>query len=167
MSRTRYRGLVAAGALAAAVLAGCGSPSEPASPSASPAGTAAPSPPGAATTSAAAEPSASARPSSTPGVHTVTLEVLGKGKATQPIVYVADTNGSESDATLPWSKTVTIELNGAEQQIGRPVSVVAPSVKAESGMLEASRCRITVDGEEVETGRGRCEYVIKFGGADG
>ncbi|HUR05721.1 MAG TPA: hypothetical protein VM347_24470 [Nonomuraea sp.] len=129
------------------VLAGCGA-NEP-TPAAQPAA------------SASASTSASPTEPQAPAARTVKLEVLGKGKAMQPIMYVADENGSESDATLPWSKTATIELTGAEQRVGRLVSVVSGSVQDASGQLKPAACRIVVDGKTVVSGKGLCEYKVK------
>ncbi|MFD1539952.1 hypothetical protein [Nonomuraea guangzhouensis] len=128
------------------VLAGCGA-KEPA-PAAQPAASA----------SASAPPSAEPQAAAT---RTVKLEVLGKGKIMQPIIYVADEDGSESDTTLPWSKTATIELTGAEQRVGRLVSVVSGSVKDASGLLKPAACRIVVDGKTVVSGKGLCKYKVK------
>ncbi|MFG3306302.1 hypothetical protein [Streptomyces wuyuanensis] len=76
----------------------------------------------------------------------VTLEVLGSGTA--QIAYTLD--GSEFEqVTLPWKKTATIELTGAEQRVGRLVSVVPGSVQGSDGLLRAAACAITVDGRKV------------------
>lgn len=131
------------------VLAGCGA-KEPA-PAAQPAASA----------SASASAPASPTESQAAAARTVKLEVLGKGKAMQPIMYVADEDGSESDATLPWSKTATIELTGAEQRVGRLVSVVSGSVQDASGQLKPAACRIVVDGKTVASGKGLCKYKVK------
>ncbi|MBT2228657.1 hypothetical protein [Nonomuraea sp. NEAU-A123] len=79
----------------------------------------------------------------------------------QPIIYVADEDGSESEATLPWSKTAMIELTGAEQRVGRLVSVVSGSVLDTSGQLKPAACRIVVDGKTVVSGKGLCKYKVK------
>lgn len=130
--------------LAAAALAGCGSAQPTARPTAP---------------SSAAE--ASTAPAPQGAVHTVKLEVLGKGRSMQPIVYVAGSSGSVTDAALPWSKTEKIEMTPAEQRVGRLVSIVAGSVQAGNGMLEAARCRITLDGTKVADGEGMCKFTIK------
>ncbi|MGN9780265.1 hypothetical protein ACTMTF_02475 [Nonomuraea sp. ZG12] len=114
---------------------------------------------------AAAEPSA--EPSSTvsepppKAVRLVELEVLGKGKAAQPIMYNADESGVENEAKLPWSRTARIELTAAEQEVGRLVSIVAGSVRAANGQFKPAPCRITVDGEKVASGKGSCKYMLK------
>lgn len=148
MTVMRHFGLAISATLAAAALAGCGS-STPAAPSP------------AAAPSSSAEASASTAPASQGAVHTVKLEVLGKGKNMQPIAYVAGSSGSVTDAALPWSKTEKVEMTAAEQRVGRLVSIVAGSVRADNGMLEAAKCRITVDGEKVADGEGMCKYTIK------
>jgi hypothetical protein len=134
------------------VLAGCGAKEPtPAQPAAS---ASAPSADASSAEASPAEPPAAA-------ARTVKLEVLGKGKAMQPIIYVADEDGSESDATLPWSKTATIRLTGAEQRVGRLVSVVSGSVQDASGQLKPAACRIVVDGKTVVSGKGLCKYKVK------
>ncbi|MFG1961131.1 hypothetical protein [Nonomuraea sp. NPDC049028] len=134
----------------AAVLAGCGAQESPqAQPSTPPSATAAPP----AESPSAAPPAAATR--------TIKLEVLGKGKTMQPIMYMADEDGTENNATLPWSRTATIELTGAEQRVGRLVSVVSGSVKDASGQLKPAPCRIIVDGKKVASGTGLCKYKVK------
>ncbi|WP_189237705.1 hypothetical protein [Planomonospora parontospora] len=94
----------------------------------------------------------------------VTLEVNGKGKVMQPIVYTAGSSGSEADVTLPWKKTVTVELTEAEQKVGVPVSIIPGSVRDSGGMLKPASCRILVDGEEVATSgaeESMCKYTLK------
>ncbi len=94
----------------------------------------------------------------------VTLEVNGKGRIYQPIAYFADTNGSESNVTLPWKKTVTVELTQAEQKVGYPVSVIPGAVRDSNRMLKPARCRILVNGKEVATndgGEDTCKYTLK------
>jgi hypothetical protein len=115
-------------------------------------------------TGATAKPSSPKEETSQPSgkaVRKVKLEVIGKGKAVQPIAYTADESGSETNATLPWSRTAEIELTGAEQQVGRLVSIVAGSVRAANGQFKPAPCRITVDGERVVTGKGLCKYLLK------
>ncbi|WP_030912249.1 hypothetical protein [Streptosporangium amethystogenes] len=86
----------------------------------------------------------------------------GKGKVQQPIVYFADTDGSESDVTLPWKKTVTIELTAAEQKVGYLLSIIPGSVSDSSGMLKPAKCRILVDGQEVANNDGdeTCRHLV-------
>ncbi|MEU0570319.1 hypothetical protein ABZ297_33715 [Nonomuraea sp. NPDC005983] len=93
--------------------------------------------------------------------HTVTFEVLGKGKAMQPIMYVADEDGTASGVDLPWSKTFKVEVVGAEREVGHLLSIVAGSSQTANGQLEAAACRISVDGEQVASGKGTCEYKLK------
>ncbi len=118
-------------------------------------------------TSTTASSGASAEPSSTVSetpqmaVRLVKLEVLGKGKAAQPIMYNADESGVENEAKLPWSRTTRIELTAAEQQVGRLVSIVAGSVRAANGQFKPAPCRIIVDGEKVASGKGSCKYMLK------
>ncbi|WP_433242669.1 hypothetical protein ACQPYK_38485 [Streptosporangium sp. CA-135522] len=116
----------------------------------------------------AAPPASSQSPAGSPAsetqAHEVTLEVNGKGKLYQPIAYFADTNGSESDVTLPWKKTVTIELTKAEQKAGYLVSVIPGSVRGSNGMLEPAKCRILVDGKVVATndsGENTCKHTLR------
>ncbi|MFC4007480.1 hypothetical protein ACFOY2_09615 [Nonomuraea purpurea] len=135
-------------------LAGCGG-GEPAAQPPAASSAAAPEP---AASSPAIE--ASTLPATT-ATRTVKLEVLGKGKSMQPIVYVADGQGTESNADLPWSKTVKVELTGAEQKVGRAISIVAGSAQGANGQLEAGKCRISVDGEEVVSGEGLCRHKLK------
>ena len=88
----------------------------------------------------------------------------GKGKLYQPIAYYAGADGTESDATLPWKKTVTIELTGAEQKVGSLVFLIPGSVRDSSGMLKPPKCRILVDGKEVATndgGKNMCKHTLK------
>ncbi|WP_143020263.1 hypothetical protein [Sinosporangium album] len=99
-----------------------------------------------------------------PETREVTLEVLGKGKSAQPIAFVADTNGIDEDAELPWKKTVEIELTEAERQVGRVVSVIPGSVLDEKKMLKPGKCRIYVDGKKVADNDDRkslCEFTLK------
>ncbi|WP_371785916.1 hypothetical protein [Streptosporangium subroseum] len=94
----------------------------------------------------------------------VTLEVNGKGKLYQPIAYYAGADGTEPDATLPWKKTVTVELTGAEQKVGSLVFLIPGSVRDSNGMLKPPKCRILVDGKEVATndgGKNMCKHTLK------
>lgn len=135
--------------VAAAALTGCGTSGSAAS---------VPTP-----SSSASTPSQSPASSGTPQkvVRKVKLEVLGKGEAVQPIAYNADESGTETAATLPWSRTADIELTGAEQEVGRLVSIVAGSVRDKNGQFRPAPCRITVDGERVVTAKGLCKYLLK------
>ncbi|MEV0389986.1 hypothetical protein [Nonomuraea sp. NPDC050643] len=136
----------------AAALTGCGGGPEPAAQSPATPASSAPA------SSPAAE--ASILPAREV-TRTVKLEVLGKGRSMQPIMYVADDQGTENDARLPWSKTVKVELTEAEQKVGRSISVVAGSVQAADGRLAAGKCRITVDGEVVVSAEGLCRHELK------
>ncbi|NUR89237.1 MAG: hypothetical protein HOY71_34575 [Nonomuraea sp.] len=91
----------------------------------------------------------------------VKVEVLGKGKAMQPIVYMADKDGTENNAKLPWSRSGRLRLSEAEQRVGRLVSVVAGSVQGADGQLRPAECRISIDGLPVVSAKGMCEYKIK------
>jgi hypothetical protein len=117
--------------------------------------------PSSATAKASAEPSATVSMIPPKAVRLVKLEVLGKGRAAQPIMYNADESGVENEAKLPWSRTAQIELTGAEQEVGRLVSIVAGSVRAANGQFKPAPCRIIVDGEKVASGKGSCKYMLK------
>ncbi|MFC5816539.1 MmpS family protein [Nonomuraea harbinensis] len=132
-------------------LAGCGGATDTAAPATS---EAAPSTASADTLPATDDASALA-------VRQVKLEVLGKGTSAQPIVYHLDTNGTENDADLPWSRTAEIELTAAEQKAGRLITLVSGSVRDANGQFQPAACRITVDGEKVASGKGTCEHLLK------
>ncbi|WP_328761682.1 MULTISPECIES: hypothetical protein [unclassified Streptomyces] len=147
--------------VAAALLTGCGSDSgngdgkAKASPSAD-----------------SAKPSAAQSPSASAGAaggvkggatHEVTLEVEGQGRT--QVMYHADSTGFE-EQTLPWKKTETIELTGAEQKVGYLVNVLPGSVKAADGSLKQAPCTITVDGKKVADNEGGknpkgCSFLVK------
>ncbi|WP_336204927.1 hypothetical protein [Nonomuraea sp. LPB2021202275-12-8] len=124
-------------------------------------GTPAAAPSSAAAAEQSVQPSGTASEAPRKAVRKVKLEVIGKGKAAQPIIYNADESGVESDATLPWSRTAEIELTGAEQEVGRLVSIVSGSVRGADGQFKPAPCRITVDGRRVATGKGSCKYMLK------
>ncbi|MDA0638761.1 hypothetical protein OUY22_35580 [Nonomuraea sp. MCN248] len=138
---------IISGLVLTAALQGCGGAAGTA-PAASPAQEPAPTATGAEEVSAIA-------------VRQVKLEVLGKGKSAQPIVYNLDTNGTENDADLPWSKTAEIELTEAEQKAGRLITLVSGSVRDANGQFQPAACRISVDGEKVASGKGSCEHLLK------
>ncbi|NUW34387.1 hypothetical protein HTZ77_23535 [Nonomuraea sp. SMC257] len=143
-------GLLVAGVAALAGLAGCGGAT-------SSTGGRETAPPAVSSESA---PSAPAEGMT--AVRTVKLEVLGEGRAVQPIMYVGDFNGSETGGmTLPWSKTVTLELTPAEQKVGKLVSVVAGGVQTSDGQIAEGSCRISVDGRKVVAAKGLCEYKVR------
>ncbi|NUW39729.1 hypothetical protein [Nonomuraea rhodomycinica] len=147
----RNVGLLVAGVAAVAGLAGCGGATSPASGRET-------APPAV----SSSEPVASAPVEGTTAVRTVKLEVLGEGRAVQPIMYVGDFNGTETGGmTLPWSKTVTLELTPAEQKVGKLVSVVAGGVQTTDGQIAEGSCRISVDGRKVVAAKGLCEYKVK------
>lgn len=123
--------------------------------------TTSPTAPSSAAARTSAEPSSTVSETPQKAVRLVKLEVLGKGKAAQPIMYNADESGVENEAELPWSRTARIELTGAEQQVGRLVSIVAGSVRAANGQFKPAPCRIIVDGEKVASGKGSCKYMLK------
>ncbi|MER5320098.1 hypothetical protein [Streptosporangium roseum] len=148
MMNGRVSGLLAVVVLA---VAACGGTDETAAAS-----------PSAATPALSQSPARSSAPQTK--TYEVTLEVNGKGKIYQPIAYFADTNGSESDVTLPWKKTVTIDLTKAEQEAGYLISVIPGAVRDSNGMLEPAKCRILVDGKEVATndgGENTCKHTLK------
>ncbi|MEU8379614.1 hypothetical protein [Streptosporangium sp. NPDC048865] len=137
-------------AMVALTVAACGGTTETAS-----------APPPAATSASSQSPETKTPRKKT---YEVTLEVNGKGKVYQPIAYSADTNGTESDVTLPWKKTVTVELTEAEQKVGYPISVIPGAVQDSDRMLKPAKCRILVDGKEVATNNGgenTCKYTLK------
>jgi len=135
--------------LAAVALTACGGTAPPAS---------SPVAAGSATKSSAGP---TAKPSTRKAVRKVKLEVIGKGEAAQPIMFTADESGTVQAPVLPWSRTAKIELTGAEQEVGRLVSIVAGSVRAANGQFRPAPCRITVDGEVVASGKGMCKHMLK------
>ncbi|MEU3778176.1 hypothetical protein AB0F11_34260 [Streptomyces sp. NPDC032472] len=95
--------------------------------------------------------------------HEVTLEVTGQGRT--QIMYNADTSGFDQQ-TLPWTKTETVKLTGAEQKVGYLVTVVPGSIQGADGMLQQAPCVIKVDGKQVADNDGGknpkgCSYKIK------
>ncbi|MFF4580028.1 hypothetical protein [Streptomyces sp. NPDC001389] len=130
---------------AAALLTGCGSgkkdagpAKEAVSPNASP----------------NASPSGGAK-GSAPGKkgvpHQVVFEVGGSGAA--QVMWIGNSNHFEQ-VTLPWTKTESMQLEGAELKVGVTVSVVPGSVKGPDGMLTAAPCAIKVDGRQVADNQG-------------
>ncbi|MFC4060463.1 hypothetical protein ACFOWE_19330 [Planomonospora corallina] len=151
MVNRRFPVLLAAVALTAAACGGAdGTSSSAPSPAAPP---------------ASGQPSAqsSGPPAKQEQTREVTLEVDGTGKLMQPIVYIAGDQGTESDATLPWKKTVTLELTPAEQKVGVLLSIIPGSFRDSGGKLVPGECRILVDGEEVATNEGgesMCKHTL-------
>ncbi|MEW2416450.1 hypothetical protein AB0953_22375 [Streptomyces sp. NPDC046866] len=95
--------------------------------------------------------------------HEVTLEVSGQGRT--QIMYNADTSGFEQQ-TLPWTKTETVRLTGAEQKVGHLVTVIPGSIQGADGMLQQAPCVIKVDGKQVADNNGGknpkgCSYQLK------
>ncbi|MFG2576876.1 hypothetical protein [Streptomyces sp. NPDC048481] len=95
--------------------------------------------------------------------HQVVFEVGGEG-ATQ-VMWVGNTNHFEQ-VTLPWTKTESVRLEGAELKLGLLVSVAPGSVKGPDGMLKLAPCTIKVDGKQVadnQNGKsaGPCEFKLK------
>ncbi|MFJ3302505.1 hypothetical protein ACIPSA_05190 [Streptomyces sp. NPDC086549] len=95
--------------------------------------------------------------------HTVTLAVTGSGTA--KIGYNLASNAFETHK-LPWTKTETLELTGAELRVGHLVSVVPGPVPAGDGMLKTAACVIKVDGKQVADNNGGkspkpCEFLLK------
>ncbi|MFE9406449.1 hypothetical protein ACFYNY_32610 [Streptomyces sp. NPDC006530] len=139
---------------AAALLTGCGSEKK----EADPAKTTASSP------SASAAGGAKGSTSGKKGVpHQVVFEVGGTGAA--QVMWIGNANHFEQ-VTLPWTKTESMQLEGAELKIGVTVSVVPGSIKGQDGMLKAAPCTIKVDGKQVADNQGGkspepCKYKIK------
>ncbi|MEV0201600.1 hypothetical protein [Nonomuraea sp. NPDC050691] len=151
MTQTRCFGLVLAGMLAVAGLSGCGDAT-------SASGARETTPPPASSSGGGPV----TRAEGEKAVRTVKLEVLGRGRAVQPIMYVAESDGSETGGmTLPWSKTVKLELTPAEQKVGRLVSVVAGGVQTSGGQIAEGSCSISVDGKRVVSAKGLCEYKVR------
>ncbi|WP_060903256.1 hypothetical protein [Streptomyces europaeiscabiei] len=146
------RTLQGAAALATAVvlLTGCGSDSDSADA-------------GAEGDKASASPSTPPKKESGKETHEVTLQVSGEG--TTRVMYHAATDGFE-DQTLPWTKTETVELTEAHQEVGYLVSVIPGSVTGADGLLQFAPCVIKVDGKQVADNDGGkstkgCSYTIK------
>jgi hypothetical protein len=148
MTKPRFAGCLGLVAALAMGLAACGT-GEAASP-AHPSGTATRPRAGAGSPAGAAA-----------AVHTVKLEVLGKGKALNPIGYNIDDSGIAKDVTLPWSKTAKVALTSAERRVGLLISVVSGSYRGSDGQFKPTPCRILVDGVKVVSGKGTCEYQLK------
>ncbi|MFF1555981.1 hypothetical protein [Streptomyces sp. NPDC058279] len=138
---------------ATALLTGCGSEKKDAGPA----------------KAAAASPSASASgakgsSSGKKGVpHQVVFEVDGTGPSN--VMWIGNTNHFEQ-VTLPWTKTESMQLEGAELKVGVTVSLVPGSVKGPDGMLKAAPCTIKVDGKQVADNQGGgsdkpCTYKLK------
>ncbi|MCF3135033.1 hypothetical protein [Streptomyces olivochromogenes] len=147
--RSTFTAAAAAALVAAALLTGCGSDTADGDKTNG----------GKATVSQSASPTAGAGGEK----HTVTLEVTGSGTA--KIGYDLSTNAFETHK-LPWTKTGTIELTGAELRVGHLVSVVPGLVPAGDGMLKTAACVIKVDGKQVADNNGGkspkpCEYLLK------
>ncbi|WP_181794424.1 hypothetical protein [Streptomyces sp. WELS2] len=95
--------------------------------------------------------------------HQVVFEVGGTGAA--QVMWNGNSNHFEQ-VTLPWSKTESMQLEGAELKAGVTVSVVPGSVKGPDGMLKPAPCTIKVDGKRVadnQDGKSPepCEYKLK------
>ncbi|MEU0060782.1 hypothetical protein, partial [Streptomyces sp. NPDC006334] len=78
--------------------------------------------------------------------HQVVFEVGGTGAA--QVMWNGNSNHFEQ-VTLPWTKTESMQLEGAELKVGVTVSVVPGSVKGSDGMLKPAPCTIKVDGKQV------------------
>ncbi|MFJ6718719.1 hypothetical protein [Streptomyces sp. NPDC091259] len=143
---------------AASLLTGCGSEKEGAAPVKT--GHASPS----ASPSASASGGAKGSSSGKKGVvHEVVFEVGGTGAS--KVLWIGNTNHFEQ-VTLPWTKTESVQLEGAELKIGVTVSVVPGSVKGADGMLKPAPCTIKVDGKQVADNQdGKtaepCNYKLK------
>ncbi|MEV5283200.1 hypothetical protein [Streptomyces sp. NPDC052811] len=95
--------------------------------------------------------------------HQVVFEVGGTG--TGKVGWVGNTNHFEQ-VTLPWTKTESMQLEGAELKVGINISVVPASIEGSDGMLKPAPCTIKVDGKEVADNQGGksntyCKYKIK------
>ncbi|MCX5174187.1 hypothetical protein [Streptomyces virginiae] len=95
--------------------------------------------------------------------HQVVFEVGGTGAA--KVLWNGNTNHFE-EVTLPWTKTESMQLEGAELKVGVTVSVVPGSVQGPDGMLKPAPCTIKVDGKQVadnQDGKSAkpCEYKLK------
>jgi hypothetical protein len=151
----RKTAILTSSLLAAAVLVtGCGSEKKDASPAKA----------SEASASASASGEAKGSPSGKKGVpHQVTFEVGGTG--TSQVMWNGNSNHFEQ-VTLPWTKTESMQLEGAELKVGVTVSVVPGSVKGTDGMLKPAPCTIKVDGKQVaDNQEGKspkpCEYKLK------
>lgn len=139
---------------AAALLTGCGSEKKDAGPAK----------PGEASPSVSASGGAKGSSSGKKGVpHQVVFEVGGTGAA--QVMWIGNTNHFEQ-VTLPWTKTESMQLEGAELKVGVTVSVVPGSVKGPDGMLKPAPCTIKVDGKQVAdnqdgTSDEHCKYELK------
>lgn len=95
--------------------------------------------------------------------HQVVFEVDGTGAA--QVMWVGNTNHFEQ-VTLPWTKTESIQLEGAQLNVGVTVSVAPGPVKGSDGMLKPAPCTIKVDGKQVADNQGGksaglCEYELR------
>ncbi len=95
--------------------------------------------------------------------HQVVFEVGGTGAA--KVIWIGNTDHFE-EVTLPWTKTESMQWEGAELKVGVTVSVVPGSVQDPDGMLKPAPCTIKVDGKQVADNQDRksakpCEYKLK------
>ncbi|MET9294158.1 hypothetical protein [Streptomyces sp. NPDC003077] len=95
--------------------------------------------------------------------HQVAFEVGGAGAA--QVMWNGNSHHFEQ-VTLPWTKTETVQLEGAELKVGVTVSVVPGSVRGPDGMLKPAPCTIKVDGKRVadnQDGKSPklCQYKLK------
>ncbi|MFG2606628.1 hypothetical protein ACGFT2_24200 [Streptomyces sp. NPDC048514] len=95
--------------------------------------------------------------------HQVVFEVGGTGAG--KVMWIGNTNHFEQ-VTLPWTKTESMRLEGAELKVGVTVSVVPATVKGTDGMLRPAPCTIKVDGKQVADNQGGksdkyCKYELK------
>ncbi|MGW2670754.1 hypothetical protein ACWC5F_22175 [Streptomyces sp. NPDC001272] len=138
---------------AAALLTGCGSENKDAGPSKA-----------AASPSVSSSGGAKGSAPATKGVpHQVVFEVGGTGAG--KVMWIGNTNHFEQ-VTLPWTKTESMQLEGAELKVGVTVSVVPASVEGPDGMLAPAPCTIKVDGKQVadnQAGKSAepCRYKLK------
>lgn len=96
----------------------------------------------------------------------VTLEVSGEGTVVGGVTYMLNSMETEQLDTLPWTKTETLPLRGAEVKVGRAVTVTPPSVQEPSGKLVPATCVIKVDGKKIadntnKEGGSGCSATVK------
>lgn len=138
----------------AALVTGCGGEKKDAAPVAA----------GQTSPSASASNGAKGSASGKKGVsHQVVFKVGGAGAA--QVMWNGNSNHFEQ-VKLPWTKTESMQLEGAEMKVGVTVSVVPGSVKGTDGMLKPAPCTIEVDGKQVADNQGGksaefCKYKIK------
>ncbi|MCK1794801.1 hypothetical protein MTQ01_01920 [Streptomyces sp. XM4193] len=97
----------------------------------------------------------------------VTLEVTGEGTVLGAVIYMTNEMKTETVKKLPWTKTETLALRGAETEVGRAVTLTPPSVQNPDGKLVPARCVIKVDGKTIadnadnDPGDSSCKASVK------